>query len=70
MAEIKSEPAKIISDLEGFLRSEMLQEIDLGKKKRIAREIRKVSDYCLLLKRNVSAKLILEDLSLRLGKRK
>ena len=69
MAEIKGDPAKIISYLQGYLRDEMLRETEIKKRKRIAREIRGVSASRLLLKRNVSAKLILEDLSLRLGKR-
>lgn len=65
----KGDPAKIISGLQGFLREEMLKEADLKKRKRIAREIREISASRLLLKRNVSAKLILEDLSLRLKRR-
>lgn len=69
MAEIKGDPAKIISYLQGFLRDEMLREADLKKRKRIAREIRGISSSRLLLKRNVSARLILEDFSLRLKRR-
>ncbi|MBU2595324.1 hypothetical protein KJ713_00630 [Patescibacteria group bacterium] len=69
IAEVKGKGARAISDLERFLRIEMLKNSDLKEKKRIAREIKKITGSRLLLKQNVSVRLILEDLSLRLRKR-
>jgi len=49
-----------------ILRFEMIKEKDNSKRKIISSEIKIVTSYCILLKQNVSARLILEDLSLRL----
>jgi len=70
IAEVKNKGEKIISDLERFLRDEMIEDPDFKEKKRIAQEIKNITGYRLLLKKNVSVRLILEDLSLRLKRRK
>ena len=66
VGEKKGEGLKFLNSLERVLRSKMLAETNDIRRKRIAREILNVTQYRLLLKRNISARLILEDLSLRL----
>lgn len=70
VAKIKGQAVLILNGLARFLRSKMMEKSDLSIKKRLAREIRQVLKSRLLLKRNISARLILEDLSLRLKRRK
>ena len=47
----------------------MINQTDLSRKKKIAQEIKKINRFRPLLRRNISARLILEDLSLRIGKK-
>lgn len=69
VAEIKGEAINFMNRLELILRLKMLNETKLSEKKVVACEIKKITGHRLLLKENVSARLILEDLSLRLKKR-
>lgn len=70
VGEKKGEGNKFLNGLERVLRSKMLAETNNIRRKKIAREILNATQYRLLLKRNISARLILEDLSLRLKKHK
>jgi hypothetical protein len=70
VGEKKGEGNKFLNGLERVLRSKMLAETNNIRRKKIAREILNATQCRLLLKRNISARLILEDLSLRLKKHK
>lgn len=70
ISKIKGQAVLILNGLARFLRRKMIEETDLLIKKRLALEIKQVLNARLLLKRNISARLILEDLSLRLKRRK
>lgn len=70
VSKIKDGAPSVLNGIERFLRREMFKERNLSERKRLAFEIKKVTAFRLLLKRNISARLILEDLSLRLKRRK
>jgi len=56
----------LLNGLEERLRLKMLKISSLKRKQNISREIKEINKLRLLLKRNISVRLVLEDLSLRL----
>lgn len=64
----KGEEIDFIKALEDILRQKFFQEPDLRQKKKLAADLKKINGLRLLLKRNISARLILEELALRMSK--